>query len=64
MRTLKSAAIGETVHISHIHGSGPLQRRMMDLGLIKGSEVSICKVAPFGDPIIIKIKGYKLFLRK
>ncbi len=64
MRTLKNAAVGETVKVSRINGTGALQRRMMDLGLLKGCEIFIRKVAPFGDPMVINVRGYELSMRK
>lgn len=64
MKTLKYAAVGETVRVSRIHGTGALQRRIMDLGLLKGSEVFVRKVAPLGDPMVINVRGYELSLRK
>ena len=64
MRTLKDAAIGETVKVSRINGTGALQRRMMDLGLLKGCEIFIRKVAPLGDPMVINVRGYELSMRK
>lgn len=64
MRTLKNAAVGEKVKISRINGRGALQRRIMDLGLLKGAEVFVRKVAPLGDPLAIHVRGYELTLRK
>ena len=64
MRTLKHAAVGEKVTISRINGRGALQRRIMDLGLLKGAEVFVRKVAPLGDPLAINVRGYELTLRK
>ena len=64
MRTLKNAAVGETVKVSRINGTGALQRRMMDLGLLKGCEIFIRKVAPLGDPMVINVRGYELSMRK
>ena len=64
MKTLKNAAVGSTVTISRINGTGALQRRIMDLGLLKGCEVLVRKVAPLGDPLVIYVRGYELSLRK
>ena len=64
MKTLKNAAVGEKVKVSRINGTGPLQRRMMDLGLLNGTEIFVRKVAPLGDPMAINVRGYELSLRK
>ena len=64
MRTLKEANIGETVKVVKITGGGPIKRRIMDLGITKGTEIYIRKVAPLGDPIEVTIRGYELSLRK
>lgn len=64
MNTLRSAKIGETVKIVKLHGEGAIKRRIMDMGLTKGTEVYIRKVAPLGDPIEITVRGYELSLRK
>ena len=64
MKTLKDAKIGETVTVEKLHGSGPIKRRIMDMGITKGVEVLIRKVAPLGDPIEMNIRGYELSLRK
>ena len=64
MRTLKEANIGETVKIVKITGGGPIKRRIMDMGITKGTEIYIRKVAPLGDPIEVTIRGYELSLRK
>ena len=64
MKTLKNVNIGETVKIIRIHGEGAVKRRIMDMGLTKGTEVYIRKVAPLGDPVEITIRGYELSLRK
>jgi ferrous iron transport protein A len=64
MRTLSQVPVGETVKVSRIQGMGALQRRMMDLGVLKGVSVFVRKVAPFGDPIEINVRGYELSLRK
>lgn len=64
MKTLKEAKIGETVKIVKLHGEGAVKRRIMDMGLTKGTEVYIRKVAPLGDPVEITVRGYELSLRK
>lgn len=64
MKTLRQAKIGDTVRVVKLHGEGAVKRRIMDMGLTKGVEVHIQKVAPLGDPIEITIRGYELSLRK
>ena len=64
MKNLKEAKIGETVRVVKIHGEGAIKRRIMDMGLTKGVEVYIRKVAPLGDPIEVTVRGYELCLRK
>ncbi len=64
MRTLKEVKCGETVTVSKLTGTGALKRRIMDLGLTKGTEVYVRKVAPLGDPIEINLRGYELSIRK
>ena len=64
MRTLKEANIGETVKVVKITGGGPIKRRIMDMGITKGTEIYVRKVAPLGDPIEVTIRGYELSLRK
>lgn len=64
MKTLKETKIGETVKIAKLHGEGAVKRRIMDMGLTKGTEVYIRKVAPLGDPVEITVRGYELSLRK
>lgn len=64
MKTLRQAKIGETVKIVKLHGEGAIKRRIMDMGLTKGVEVYVRKVAPLGDPIEITVRGYDLSLRK
>ncbi|NLB91058.1 MAG: ferrous iron transport protein A [Clostridiales bacterium] len=63
-RTLKEAAIGETVVIKKLLGDGAVKRRIMDMGLTKGTSVTIRKVAPLGDPIELNVRGYELSIRK
>ena len=62
--TLKNAAIGSTVTVKKLNGEGAVKRRIMDMGITKGVEVYIRKVAPLGDPIEVTVRGYELSLRK
>ncbi|MBQ7347313.1 MAG: ferrous iron transport protein A [Clostridia bacterium] len=64
MNTLKQAKIGDTVKVVKLHGEGALKRRIMDMGITRGVEIYIRKVAPLGDPIEITVRGYELSLRK
>ena len=64
MKNLKEAKIGETVRVVKIHGEGAIKRRILDMGLTKGVEGYIRKVAPLGDPIEVTVRGYELSLRK
>ncbi len=64
MKTLKDAKIGTTVRVIKIHGEGAVRRRIMDMGLTKGVEVYLRKVAPFGDPLELTVRGYELSIRK
>lgn len=64
MATLRDARIGDTVTIKRLNGEGAVKRRIMDMGLTKGTEVTIRKVAPLGDPIEVTVRGYELSLRK
>ena len=64
MKTLRDAKIGETVKVVKLHGEGAVKRRIMDMGLTKGVEVYIRKVAPLGDPIEVTVRGYELSLRQ
>ena len=64
MKTLKQAKIGETVKVVKLHGEGAVKRRIMDMGITKGVEVYIRKVAPLGDPVEVTVRGYELSLRK
>ncbi len=64
MRTLRDVRIGETVKVIRINGEGPVKRRIMDMGITRGVEVYIRKVAPLGDPMEITVRGYELSLRK
>ena len=64
MRTMKEVKVGETVKVSKLSGSGPVKRRIMDMGITKGVEVFVRKVAPLGDPVEVTVRGYELSLRK
>lgn len=64
MRTLREAKIGETVKVAKLNGAGAIKRRIMDMGITKGVEIYIRKVAPLGDPIEVTVRGYELSLRK
>ena len=64
MRTLKEVRIGETVKVSRINGEGAVKRRIMDMGITKGAQIYVRKVAPLGDPVEINVRGYELSLRK
>ena len=64
MRTLKNAKVGQTVTVVKLHGEGAVRRRIMDMGITKGVEIYIRKVAPLGDPIEVNVRGYELSLRK
>ena len=64
MKTLKQPAIGDTVKVVKLHGEGAVKRRIMDMGITRGAEVHIRKVAPLGDPIEVTVRGYELSLRK
>lgn len=64
MKTLRDAKVGDTVMVVKLHGEGAVKRRIMDMGLTKGTRVHIRKVAPLGDPIEISVRGYELSIRK
>lgn len=64
MKTLKQAKIGDTVRVVRLHGEGAVKRRIMDMGITKGIDVQIRKVAPLGDPVEVTVRGYELSLRK
>ena len=64
MRTLKEAKVGETVKVTKLTGAGAVKRRIMDMGITKGVEIYIRKVAPLGDPVEVTVRGYELSLRK
>ena len=64
MKTLRDAAVGQTVKVVKLLGEGPLKRRIMDMGITKGVDVRMVRVAPLGDPIEVRVRGYELSLRK
>ena len=64
MKTLKAAKVGETVRIVRLHGEGAVKRRIMDMGMTRGVEVYVRKVAPLGDPVEVTVRGYELSIRK
>lgn len=63
-KTLRQAKAGQTVRVARVAGTGPLRQRILDMGLTKGTEVTIRKVAPLGDPLEVTVRGYELTLRK
>lgn len=64
MNTLRDAAVGERVKVARLTGEGPVKRRIMDMGITKGVEIYVRKVAPLGDPVEVTVRGYELSLRK
>ncbi len=64
MRTMRDVKIGETVKVAKLSGEGAVKRRIMDMGITKGTEVYVRKVAPLGDPVEVTVRGYELSLRK
>ena len=64
MKTLKDAKVGETVTVVKLHGEGALKRRIMDMGVTKGTEIYVRKVAPLGDPLETTVRGYELSIRR
>lgn len=64
MKTLRDIKIGDTAVVLRVHGTGAIKRRIMDMGITKGCEIRVVKVAPLGDPIEISVRGYQLSLRK
>lgn len=64
MNTLKNAKVGDTVKVVKLHGEGAVKRRIMDMGITRGVEIYVRKVAPLGDPIEVTVRGYELSLRK
>ena len=64
MKTLKEVAVGQTVTVKKLSGAGPVKRRIMDMGITKGTEIYVRKVAPLGDPMEVTVRGYELSVRK
>ena len=64
MKTLRDAAIGSTVKVTRINGEGAIKRRIMDMGITRGIEIYVRKVAPLGDPVEVTVRGYELSIRK
>ena len=64
MKTLKDVKVGETATVAKLHGEGPVKRRIMDMGITKGVEIYVRKVAPLGDPMELYLRGYTMTLRK
>ena len=64
MKTLRDAKVGETVRVVKLHGEGAVKRRIMDMGITKGVEVYVRKLAPLGDPVEVNVRGYELSIRK
>lgn len=64
MKTLRQVGVGQTVKVKRLHGEGPVKRRIMDMGITKGVDVFVRKVAPLGDPIEVTVRGYELSIRK
>lgn len=64
METLKEVPCGQTVKVTKLNGEGPVKRRIMDMGITKGVEIYVRKVAPLGDPVEVTVRGYELSLRK
>ena len=64
MKTLKDVKVGETATVARLHGEGPVKRRIMDMGITRGTAVFVRKVAPLGDPMEVMVRGYELSLRK
>lgn len=64
MKTLREVKVGQTVKVVKVHGEGPVKRRIMDMGITKGVEITVRKVAPLGDPVEMTVRGFELSLRK
>ena len=64
MKTLREVPVGSTVKVVKLHGEGAVKRRIMDMGITKGTEIYVRKVAPLGDPVEVTVRGYELSLRK
>ena len=64
MKTLRESKVGDTVRVVKLHGEGAVKRRIMDMGITKGVDIYVRKVAPLGDPVEVTVRGYELSLRK
>ena len=64
MKTLKDAKVGETVRVKKLYGEGPVKRRIMNMGITRGDDIHVRKVAPLGDPMELNVRGYELSVRK
>ena len=64
MKTLKDAKVGESVRVKKLYGEGPVKRRIMDMGITRGVDLHVRKVAPLGDPMELNVRGYELSVRK
>lgn len=64
MKTLKDAKVGQTVTVARLNGAGPVKRHIMDMGITKGVQIYVRKVAPLGDPMELNVRGYELSVRK
>ena len=64
MKTLRNVKVGQTCKVLRLHGEGAIKRRIMDMGITKGVEIYVRKVAPLGDPVEVTVRGYELSLRK
>ena len=64
MNTLKEVPVGQSAHVIKLHGEGAIKRRIMDMGITKGVEIFVRKVAPLGDPMELNVRGYELSIRK
>lgn len=64
MKTLQDVAVGESAVVLRLHGTGAVKRRMMDMGITRGTEIFVRKIAPLGDPVELTVRGYELSLRK
>ncbi|MDY5101052.1 MAG: ferrous iron transport protein A [Oscillospiraceae bacterium] len=64
MKTLQDVAVGESAVVLRLHGTGAVKRRMMDMGITRGTEIFVRKIAPLGDPLELTVRGYELSLRK
>ncbi len=64
MKTLRDVKVGETITVKKLHGEGPVKRRIMDMGITRGTEILVRKMAPLGDPMELNLRGYELSVRK